>query len=449
MPDILTESEARALCDRILSRTTADGAEVRLLSGLEGNTRFAANQLTTAGEVVDAEATLTARFGQRSASVSFNSLSDAGIDAAVRKAESLARLSPEDPEQMPLLGPQQYLAPGAFFDGTEGLGPERRADAVAEAVAQPRQADLVATGFVERVARSTAVANAAGLFAYSRSSLASFTTTVRTPDGGGSGWAGGTHNDWSRVAAPAELVQRAADKAERSVDPTVAQPGPYTVVLEPTAVGNLLQLLSSGLDARSNDEGRGAFARPGGGNQIGERVMDERVTVFSDPEDPDLLERPFTDDGLPVGRTTWIEGGVLANLAYDRYWADRQGRNPLPRAGGLKFAGQSGSVEDLIEGVDFGLLVTRFWYIRGVDPRTLKYTGLTRDGTFLIENGRVTVAVKNLRFNESIVTMLNNVEAVGEAVRVVASESGGLGPAVVAPPLVVRDFRFTSVSDAV
>jgi hypothetical protein len=176
--------------------------------------------------------------------------------------------------------------------------------------------------------------------------------------------------------------------------------------------------------------------------------MDERVTVYSDPEDPDLLERPFTDEGLPVGRTTWIEGGVLANLAYDRYWADRQGRDPLPRAGGIKFPGQSGSVRDLIEGVDFGVLVTRFWYIRGVDPRTLKYTGLTRDGTFLIENGRVTAAVKNLRFNESIVAMLNNVEAVGEAVRVVASESGGLGPAVVVPPLVVRNFHFTSVSDA-
>ncbi len=449
MQDILTENEARELCDRILSRSTADGAEVRLVSGLEGNTRFAVNQLTTAGEVTNAEATLTVRYGQRSASVSFNTLDDYGIGAAVRKAEDLARLAPSDPEQMPLLGQQQYVAPRAFFDGTEGLGPEPRADAVAEAVARPRQTDLVATGFLERVAGCTAVANSAGLFAYSRSSQASFTTTVRTPEGDGSGWAGGTHNDWSRVAAPAELVQQASDKAERSVDATVAQPGPYTVVLEPTAVGNLLQRLSGGLDARANDEGRAAFSRAGGGNRIGEQVMDERVTVYSDPEDPDLLERPFTDEGLPVGRTTWIEGGVLANLAYDRYWADQQGRDPLPRAGGIKFPGQSGSVRDLIEGVDFGVLVTRFWYIRGVDPRTLKYTGLTRDGTFLIENGRVTAAVKNLRFNESIVAMLNNVEAVGEAVRVVASESGGLGPAVVVPPLVVRNFHFTSVSDAV
>lgn len=449
MAEILTESEARALCDRILSRSTADGAEVQLQSGLDGNTRFAANQLTTAGEVADAQATLTARVGQRRATVSFNILEDHGIEAAVRKAESLARLAPEDPELMPLLGPQEYVAPTAFFDGTEALGPEQRADAVAEAVSYPRESDLVATGFLARVAQSTAVANSAGLFGYARSTLASVSTTVRTPLGDGSGWAGSTHNDWSRVTPPTELVRHAADKAERSVDATVAQPGPYTVVLEPTAVGNLLQRLAFGLDARANDEGRAAFSRPGGGNRLGERVVDERVTILSDPEDPDLLEPPFTDEGLPVGRTTWIENGVLTNLAYDRYWAERQGVEPRPLGGGIKLVGQSGGVRDLVEGVDFGLLVTRFWYIRGVDPRTLKFTGLTRDGTFLIENGRVTAAVKNLRFNESILAMLNNIEAVGEAVRVVASESGGLGPATVVPPLVVRDFHFTSVSDAV
>ena len=449
MAEILTESEARALCDRILARSTADGAEVRLQSGLEGNTRFAVNQLTTAGEVVDAEVTLTARFGLRRASVTFNSLEDYGIDAAVRKAEHLARLAPEDHEQMPLLEQQQYVQPGAFFESTEGLGPEQRADAVAEAVAYPREFDLVATGFLPRAARSTAVANSAGLFGYARSTLASVSTTVRTPEGDGSGWAASTHNDWSRVTSPAELVQRAADKADRSVDATVAQPGPYTVVLEPTAVGNLVQRLAFGLDARANDEGRAAFSQSGGGNRLGEQVVDERITIVSDPEDPDLLEQPFTDEGLPVGRTPWIENGVLAHLAYDRFWAERQSVAPQPLGGGMRFVGQAGSVRDLVEGVDFGLLVTRFWYIRGVDPRTLKYTGLTRDGTFLIENGRVTAAVKNLRFNESVLAMLNNVEAIGEAVRVVASESGGLGPAVVVPPLVVRDFHFTSVSDAV
>ncbi|NIM48112.1 MAG: TldD/PmbA family protein [Gemmatimonadales bacterium] len=449
MADILTESDARELSQRILSHTTADGAEVRLRSGLDGNTRFAVNQITTSGEVIDTEASVSVRFGARQASVTFNELDDASLASAVGKAERLAQLAPEDPEQMPLMGPQEYAAVQAFFEDTHQLSPERRAEAVQAVVSAAAQAGLVATGFLPRVAGATAVANTNGLFAYERSTLASYTTTVRTPEGDRSGWAGATHNDWTRMAAPEVLADRAVTKAQQSARPVAVEPGPYTVVLEPTAVGNLVQLMAFGLGARAADEGRSFFSRRGGGNKIGEQVADVRVTLYSDPQDPDLLQRPFTDEGLPVNRTVWIQDGVLVNLAYDRYWADRLGRAPVPLAGGIKLAGETGTAADLVSTVERGLLVTRFWYIRGVDPRTISYTGITRDGTFLIENGRITGAVKNLRFNESVVAMLNNIVGIGAAVRVVASESGGLGAAVAVPPLVVRDFHFTSVSDAV
>ncbi|MGH7606399.1 MAG: metallopeptidase TldD-related protein, partial [Gemmatimonadales bacterium] len=222
--------------------------------------------------------------------------------------------------------------------------------------------------------------------------------------------------------------------------------------LEPTAAGNLLGRLAFSLNARSADEGRSFFAKRGGGNKIGERVVDERVTLVSDPQDPDLLTTPFTDEGLPVGRTVWIENGVLRNLAYDRFWADKQGRAPVPFGGGFRLSApaDAATLEELIKTVERGLLVTRFWYIRGVDQRTLVYTGLTRDGVFLIERGEVTGAVNNFRFNESPVTMLNNLVAAGRPERVSASESGSAGgAAVVVPPLVVRDFNFTSVSEAV
>jgi predicted Zn-dependent protease len=275
------------------------------------------------------------------------------------------------------------------------------------------------------------------------------TTTIRTPNGTGSGWAGGTHNDWTQVPASTELAARAVEKAQQSTNPVDLGPGRFTVVLEPTAVGSLIRLLAFSLDARTADEGRSFFSRRGGGNKIGERVADDRVTLFSDPQHPAILERPFTDEGLPVGRTVWIEQGVLRNLAYNRYWAEKQGTRPVPLAGGIRMEGGEGTVADLVATVERGLLVTRFWYIRGVDRRTLLFTGLSRDGTFLIEDGRVAGAVKNLRFNESPIAMLNNVESIGAPVRVVASESGGLGAAVVVPPLVVRDFRFTAVSDAV
>jgi predicted Zn-dependent protease len=449
MANILTEAQARDLAQRIMGASAAEGVEVRLESGIEGNTRFAVNQLTTAGEVVDTQATVRVRTGQRSGSVSFNALDQNGIEQAVRRAEQLAQLSPEDPEQMPLLGPQPFQPSAAFFQGTRELGPPQRADVVQEMVEGPAGAGLVATGFLPRRARSTTVANTNGLFAYARSTQASLTTTVRTAAGDGSGWAGTTHNEWRRMTPGAELVERAMDKARRSVAAATAQPAPYTVLLEPTAVGNLVQLLARGLSGRSADEGRSAFSRPGGGNRIGERMVDERVTLLSDPADPDLLELPFTDEGEPLGRTTWIENGVLTNLEYGRYWAEQQQRLPVPSGGGLKLEGGTGTVADLVQGVESGVLVTRFWYIRSVDPRTLTYTGLTRDGTFLIEGGRVTRALKNFRFNQSILAMLDNIEAMGAAERVVASGSGGIGSAVVMPPLVVRDFNFTSISDAV
>jgi predicted Zn-dependent protease len=325
----------------------------------------------------------------------------------------------------------------------------QRADAVNEVVEPAAAAGLVATGFVQQTAAATAVANSAGLFAYHRATLASHTTTIRTADGEGSGWAGTTHNDWTETIPPAELAARAMRKAKRSVGRSPLAPGAYTVVLEPTAVGNLVQLLRFALNARSADEGRSFFSKRGGENKVGEQVVSEAVTLISDPGDPDLLTQPFTDDGQPVGRSVWIENGELTNLAYSRFWADRTGREPIPLAGGLRMLGGRGSVTDLIETVERGVLVTRFWYIRSLDPRSLSFTGLTRDGTFLIENGRVSSAVTNMRFNESVIAVLSNIDTMGSAQRVVASESGGIGTAIVVPPLVVRDFHFTAVSDAV
>ncbi len=449
MPELLTEAEARDLCRKILATSSADAAEVRIESRSEANTRFARNQFSTGGESADVRITVSAIFGSRRGSVVFNDLSEAGIEAAVRRSEELARFAPEDREWMPMLGPQTYVPVGGFFERTDELSAAERAAAVEAITGPARQAGLVATGFLQQVAAATAVANTRDLFAYDRSTLVSLTTTVRTADGRGSGWAGTTHNDWGRITSPAELAEQAMEKASQSVGAAAVEPGAYTVLLEPTAVGNLVQLLSTALDARSADEGRSFFSKQGGGNRIGEQVVDERLSLVSDPQDPDLLTSPFTSDGQPLTRTEWIRNGVLTNLSYSRFWGSKQGVPAVPPAGGLKLRGGEGSVDELVQTVRQGLLLTRFWYIRPVDRRTLVYTGLTRDGTFLIEDGRVTRAVKNLRFNESPMNMLNKLQAIGGARRVVASESGGVGRAVSAPPLVVRSFNFTAWSDAV
>jgi predicted Zn-dependent protease len=208
-------------------------------------------------------------------------------------------------------------------------------------------------------------------------------------------------------------------------------------------------MMGGALAARSADEGRSFFAKPGGGTKIGDKLFDERVTIWSDPADPRLLTTPFSGQGLPNRRMSWIENGVVRNLVYDRYWASRTNREPTGFPAGYFMEGGEATVEEMIASTERGLLLTRFWYIRGVDPRTILFTGLTRDGTFLIENGRITHAVKNLRWNESPVFMLNNIEMLGRPVRISPSESSGLSNAVFVPPLKVRDFNFTSLSDAV
>jgi predicted Zn-dependent protease len=235
----------------------------------------------------------------------------------------------------------------------------------------------------------------------------------------------------------------AAQKAVSSRNPREIPPGLYTAVLEPQAVTDLIPLLAGALSARNADEGRSAFSKAGGGTRIGEKVADERVTLYSDPTDTGLRGQPFDGEGLPIRRMVWIEKGILRNLAYTRFWAEKQGKQPTgpALAGGLALVGGTKSTEELIAGCARGVLVTHFFYIRALDPRTVLQTGLTRDGAFLIENGRITQPLKNFRWNESPLLMLNRLEDIG---RPEPTAAGRLMPA-----LRVRDFNFASLSDAV
>jgi predicted Zn-dependent protease len=454
----LSREEARSLTQRVLGMSRAEACRVTVSSGLEANTRFAANDISTSGDASNVSVSVRSTFASRSASSGTNVLTEEGLRRAVETSERLARLAPEDREAMPELEPQTYRDVPAYFESTAGLDPERRAQSALAVLEPARRAGMQAAGFLSLRAGAAAVANHRGLFAYHRTTNFAFTTTVRTADGTGSGWAGMQHNDWSRCR-PAELGEMARRKAELSREPVAIEPGRYTVILEPTAVANLLQLLLGAMNARAADEGRSFFSKRGGGNKIGESVVDPRVTVVSDPWDPELLGAPFAGDGLAAARVVWIENGVVRSLNYDRYWARRQGVEPTGAVGGggggggaggaVRMSGGDASLDDLVRSTERGVLVTRFWYIRALDPRTILYTGLTRDGTFLIENGRLSRAVKNMRFNESPVTMLNNLEMLGRPVRVSASESGDIGQAIVVPPVKTRDFNFQSISDAV
>jgi len=447
-PEFLSEAGARELTGRVLAYSRADQCRVNLSSAMDGNTRFAQNQMSTSGDIRNTTLTVTSAFGRRLASSTTNRFDDESLEQVVRISEDLARLAPEDPEYLGELGPQDYPESASYYDSTAELEPEERARAIAR-VTEPAVAEnLVSTGFLVHRAGASCVATSEGLFVYGLDSRVNFTTTVRTPDGTGSGWAGTSANDWHDLPT-GELGQIAVEKAIRSREPRDVEPGRWTVVMEPTAVGNMVGLMMNQLSARSADEGRSFFSAPGGGTRLGQAFVDNRVTIHSDPEDPRIHSSPFNGEGLPNQRTVWVEDGVLRQLNYNRYWASRTGREPTGFPSGWYMAGGSDTVDEMIASTERGLLLTRFWYIRSVDPRTIVFTGLTRDGTFLIENGRIAHPVKNLRWNETPIFMLNNIEMMGAPVRISSGESAGLTPSVVVPPLKVRDFSFTSLSDAI
>jgi predicted Zn-dependent protease len=448
MPEgaVMTREKSQALIEKIVKMSKADGVSVSVDSGYQANIRFAANQMSTAGGVVDSQISIESTFGKKHAAVVTNDMSDESLRRAVEQSETLAKLSPDDPETMPGLPQQTYLPVNGYFDSTANLTPEDRARAALTALEPARKAgDLKAAGFIIVGASANALGNKKGLFAYNRSTNANYTLTVRTNDGTGSGWAGAEHPDWKQLNFPA-LSTHAIDKARLSRNPVAIEPGRYTVILEPQAVGDLVQLMAFYMDARQSDEGRSAFAKQGGGNKIGEKIVDSRVTILSDPQDPQLLSQPYDGDGLPLSRQVWVEGGVLKKLYYSRFWAQKQGKQATGFPSSVKLEGGTTSMDDLIKSTPRGVLVTRLWYLREVDPRTILYTGLTRDGTFLIENGKISKAIKNFRFNDSPLFLLNNLEAMSPAVRIGGTEAGG---AVVMPAIKAKDFNFTSLSDAV
>lgn len=439
-----SETEAREIIARVLGQSRAESCRVSLGGGQSGNVRFARNAVSTSGATSNSTLVVQSSFGTRSGAARANAFDVDTIARTVKASEELARLAPEDPEYMPPLGPQAYQASTAWADATAVMDGARRADAARLGIEAARESGCVGAGFLEHGASASAIGNSAGLFAYERATHANFTVTMRTPDGTGSGFGTSDSHDASRldVAAASRI---AAQKANASRNPRAIEPGKYTVILEPAASVDLLQYLLFDMNARSADEGRSSFSRKGG-TRLGEKLLDERVTIVSDPSDPLAPASTWDGDGRPVGRTTWIDRGTVQNLYYSRYWAARQKHDATPGPANFLMQGGIKSTEELIAGTERGILVTRTWYIRGVDPQTLLFTGLTRDGTFYIENGVIRHAVKNMRFNESPIVMLNNVDELGRPVRVSNAETA---LASVVPPMRLRDFTFSSLSDAV
>jgi predicted Zn-dependent protease len=441
----LSREEAKSLTDRVLKLSKAEECFVSVSGGRSANIRFARNEVTTSGDTDDVTISVRSSFGKRSGASSVNQFDDESLERCVRQAEEIARFAPEDPEHVAALPPQQYGAIDAWSEETAELPPERRAEVAKKAIDFATQKKVVIAGFLTNSGSVQAIGNSKGLFGHHRQTRLTFSTTARTSDGKGSGWAGVNGEKWRDVDAPG-LSQIAVDKAFRSAGARELAPGSYTTILEPSAVADLLLFMGFTMDARSADEGRSFFSKKGGGNRIGEKILSEKVTAWTDPADPRAPGAPFAADGLPSRKMGFIENGVVTGLSYSRFWAEKQGKEPTPQPQNVLMKGGSGSLEDLVRDTKKGVLVTRLWYIRFVDPQTLLFTGLTRDGTFFIENGKVRYPVKNFRWNDSPISVFSKLDAMTQAVRARGSEAEDFG---IVCPAIRTQFTFSSLSDAV
>jgi predicted Zn-dependent protease len=431
----MNESQARAAVKRLLSYGKCDAMEARVTAWSNGVTRLADNLVT---QNVATEATgvrVECAYGRRNGSASTTDLSDGSLRSVVRRAEAIARVSRPDPEYMPPVTPREagkYLDIRSYSPETAALGPMARARELAHAIARVKGARMRLSGAYTTGWSLRAFGNSAGLMNSVRSTGAEVHLTVLGRDG--SGWAQEKSFD-ARDIDVARVGQEAMDIARQAQKAGDLPAGKYEVILKPAAVAELLDFVIYDLDAKAADEGR-SFVR----GKLGTRLFGENVTVRTDPVFRECPGSPVSEAGLASRPTDWIRNGRIANLSYSRYWAKKKGKRPTPWMSNVIMDGGNETVESMIRSTERGLLVTRFWYIRHVDPMVPSVTGMTRDGLFLIENGKIARPVRQMRFNVNLVEVFSNVTALGQQVRTGEYASAYL------PTIKVRDFNFTSTT---
>lgn len=442
----LSRDDVGSIADRLLALSKADSCSIFVEGGEAQSLRFAGNSATTNVATAQANVRISSHIGGRTGSVAAASLDPLELERALARSEEIARLLPVDPEFMPPLGPQDYAVTRRFDEATNGPDLSFLADAAARVIAEGRAREVNMFGCASSDRRFEAMATSNGLFAYDRMSEIDLSTTARHRNDGWSGWAGAREFAASKLDAAA-IGRRAAVKAAQEAPPLDLEPGRYTVILEPVAVGELAQWLLWMMNARPADEGRSFFSGRGGGTKLGEKLFDDKLTIRSGAEEAVAPEMAFGAEGLPQRPRRWIENGVLRCLWRSRYWAEKTSQEPVPAARSFSVDGGGTSLDEMIANTRRGILVTRLWYTNLVDPRSLLLTGLTRDGNFLVENGRIVAPARNMRFNESLAAIFSRIAAIGASGRVWVDF--GHGAAISAPPLLVEDFEFSSKSSGI
>ena len=436
-PKLTSADEFRFLADLVLKRSQADHTMVNLHDQHGGTTRFANSRVVQNVDTRRGMFTVSVAFDRRRGSASTTDFTAGAIQDALTRAERIARVSPEDPEYLPPPDPEVFPTPQTSRPETAVAGPSRRLEYANEAIGQCRIENLQAAGIVSSSVTSVGVAASNGLFAQEERTEARFSLTVQAEEA--TGWSAAAHRSIDHLKIQDRTLS-AISKAKRSREVQELAPGRYPVILEPAAVAGLWSWMLWMLDAKSYDKGTSPFS-----GQLGRQIVDERLTLQNLPEHSDLLGTGFTHEGLPSHDALWIEKGILRELSYDRFTAKQ---HKIKRISTLEAPCLSASgptalkVQELVKQCERAILVTNFWYIRTVNPTDLTLTGMTRDGTFLVEDGQITTAVKNFRFHESPLRVFKEIEAVTEPMEAVTSETGKM----LVPAMILNDFNFSSVT---
>lgn len=440
-----SSADLKRIAERVLKLSAADETEVEIGATTDALTRFANNTIhqNVAEETVSIS--VRAVVDGRTARATTNKTDDDSLRRAAEAATSLARNEPRSPDLLPMLRAAKYQKVARFFPATANATPQDRAHAVKRVCEMADKTKQTAAGIFSSGFSRFVLANSKGLFAQYEQTRAEFSVTILEQNS--SGWAKENSPD-IRAIDPDELAARASRKCADSRNPREVPAGQYTAILEPPAVLDLVGFLfydfagTAVLDKRSCFTGR-----------MGKKLLGDNISVWDDAYHPLQTGAPFDGEGVPRQKITLVDKGVPKNLVYARATAKKMQARPtghgfsLPNEYGeapmnLVFAGGNKSVEEMVRSTERGILVTRLWYIREVDPYEKILTGMTRDGTFLVENGRVAGGVRNFRFNQSVLEMLANVEMLGVPVRAAGEESFEM----VVPAMKVRDFHFSEVT---
>ncbi len=443
---MLEENEVRALLEKILGLSKATQTEVLFFGTDRSLTRFANNYIHQHVAETDQSVSVRAVLGTKIGVARTNKLDDASLRDVVNRAIAIASVQPDNPEFKSLPDPQPITPVSGYSERTAAFGPEERARSVKVIVDRAVEKGFESAGAFETTVQQVAVANSLGVFANHVGTEAEVHTVVMA-DAGGSGYAQRVSMDAGAIDFEV-LATEAVEKAEKSRNPIELPVGEYRVVLDSYAVGEMLQYLAfMGLSALAVQEGRSFM-----NGHFGERIAAEGVTIYDDAFDPEGLPIGFDFEGVPKKRLAMIEHGVAQAVPYDSFTANREGKEntghalPAPNTFGpyptnLMMAAGEASREDLFRDIERGVYVTRFHYCNVVHPVKTLFTGMTRDGTFLIENGELTRPVKSFRFTQSILETLMATEAVSKQRIQVRDYT-----TVVAPALRSAKFNFTGLT---